>query len=321
MDGGDPSIALGYLGYEVQYILQAPASAVDALRTSLAGLGDSVTVAGIEPTRWNVHVHVDDVGAAIEAGMQAGRPSEIRVTRLVHQKPLTVRSRTTLLVALDGPELLDLFDQVAAAVVVIDPASGDIDNGTAQLQAAVLNGPNEMTAAARCLVLPTDERLTELARRVAATLREQGIEVAVVPCRSPVQAIAAIAVHDDARRDEDDLIAMAEAAASTRFARIEVAAGPGLTSIGPCQAGDVLGLIDGDVVEIGSAAAEVTLQVVARLLGIGGELMTVVLDGGPGAIAGLDDSIRRHVAEHAPLVELTIHRAGALACVALLGME
>ena len=32
-----------------------------------------------EPT-WNVHVHVDDVGAAVEAGIEAGRPHRIRVT-------------------------------------------------------------------------------------------------------------------------------------------------------------------------------------------------------------------------------------------------
>ncbi len=205
---------------------------------------------------------------------------------------------------------------------MIDAGSDRAEEAAAQLAAAILAVPSESVAPGRrCLVLPTDERLTDLARRVAATLRDQGTEVAVVPCRSPVQAIAAIAVHDDGRRDEDDLIAMAEAAASTRFARIEVAAGPGLTTIGPCQAGDVLGLIDGDVVEIGSAAADVALQVVARLLGIGGELLTVVLDDGADVVAGLEDAIRRQVAEQSPLVELTIHRVGALAGLALLGME
>ena len=34
---------------------------------------------------WNVHVHVDDVGAAIEAGITAGRPHRIRVTHFAEQ--------------------------------------------------------------------------------------------------------------------------------------------------------------------------------------------------------------------------------------------
>ena len=50
---------------------------------------------------------------------------------------------------------------------------------------------------------------------------------------------------------------MAEAAAATRFAQVEIATGAGLTTIGECRPGDVLGLIDGDVVEIGSSAVDV----------------------------------------------------------------
>ena len=43
---------------------------------TLAGLGDSLVVVGGEGL-WNVHVHVDDVGAAIEAGIEAGRPHRV----------------------------------------------------------------------------------------------------------------------------------------------------------------------------------------------------------------------------------------------------
>src|SRR3712207_8882837 len=35
-----------------------------------------------EGRAWNVHVHVADVGAAIEAGIEAGRPYRISVTPL-----------------------------------------------------------------------------------------------------------------------------------------------------------------------------------------------------------------------------------------------
>src|SRR3712207_8912940 len=36
---------------------------------------------------WNVHVHVADVGAAIEAGIEAGRPYRISVTPLAPVRP------------------------------------------------------------------------------------------------------------------------------------------------------------------------------------------------------------------------------------------
>ena len=45
-----------------------------------------------------------------------------------------------------------------------------------------------------------------------------------MPTRSPVQGLAAVAVHDAQRRFDDDVVAMAEAAAATRFAEVTVAA-------------------------------------------------------------------------------------------------
>ena len=53
-------------------------------REALAPLGDSLVVVGGEGL-WNVHVHVDDVGAAIEAGIDAGRPHRVRVTHFAEQ--------------------------------------------------------------------------------------------------------------------------------------------------------------------------------------------------------------------------------------------
>ena len=52
---------------------------------ALAGLGDSLVVVGGDGL-WNVHVHVDDVGAAIEAGVVAGRPHRIRVTHFAEPR-------------------------------------------------------------------------------------------------------------------------------------------------------------------------------------------------------------------------------------------
>ena len=34
---------------------------------------------------WNCHVHTNDIGAAVEAGIDAGRPHQIRVTDLMEQ--------------------------------------------------------------------------------------------------------------------------------------------------------------------------------------------------------------------------------------------
>ena len=70
--------------YEVMYLLDTQDGEIPPLRARLGELGDSVVVVGGDGL-WNVHVHVDDVGAAIEAGLAIGRPHRIRVTHFAEQ--------------------------------------------------------------------------------------------------------------------------------------------------------------------------------------------------------------------------------------------
>ncbi|MGO4426818.1 dihydroxyacetone kinase, partial [Streptomyces sp. MCAF7] len=70
--GGKPA-------FEVIYLLEADETAVARLRDRLDALGDSLVVVGGDGL-WNVHVHVDDAGAAVEAGIEAGRPHRVRIT-------------------------------------------------------------------------------------------------------------------------------------------------------------------------------------------------------------------------------------------------
>ena len=76
--------AVGELRYEVMYMLHAPDDSIEAFKEVWAGIGDSIVVVGGDGL-WNCHIHTDDVGAAIEAALDAGPPSRIRVTDLEEQ--------------------------------------------------------------------------------------------------------------------------------------------------------------------------------------------------------------------------------------------
>ncbi len=80
--------------FEVMYFLaDSDDAAVDVLRTRLVQLGDSVLVVGGDG-EWNVHAHVDDAGAAVEAGIEAGRPHRVRITRLAGRPRPRQQGRT-----------------------------------------------------------------------------------------------------------------------------------------------------------------------------------------------------------------------------------
>ncbi|MEV6931466.1 Dak phosphatase, partial [Dactylosporangium sp. NPDC051485] len=323
----------GEYAYEVQYLLEAPERAVDTLRRTLSRLGDSLVVVGDEGV-WHVHVHVNDIGAAIEAGVEAGRPSRITVTRFADQvvaraqaqplapwdaagvgqaagegraEPVAAGERGVVVVC-TGPGLAELLGAEGAVVITSGSPS------TAEILAAI-----QRTGAGRVVVLPNDPNVQAVATAAAAEARAQGVRAGVVPTRSPVQALAAMAVRDVARRFEDDVIAMAEAAARCRSAELTMAAREALTVAGRCQAGDVLAIVDGEVNLIGRDLAQTACLLLDRLLGGGGELVTLIA--GRDAPDGLGETLRRHVAGSWPFVEVQCYEGGQPHYPLLVGVE
>jgi dihydroxyacetone kinase-like predicted kinase len=201
----------------------------------------------------------------------------------------------------------------AEGVRVLDPP--DRGSITADAVAAAVRE----TGSAQVVLLPNSAYVAAVAQEAATQVREEGVRVAVVGTRSPVQGLAAVAVHDPSRSFDDDVVAMAEAAAATRFAEVTVAAEQSLTAVGICEAGDVLGLIDGEVVEIGHGVLSVGLALVDRLLGVGAELLTVLV--GRDAPPGTGETIARHVRERAPLADVSVYAGDQPRYPLIIGVE
>ncbi|QOC93100.1 DAK2 domain-containing protein [Micromonospora craniellae] len=321
----------GY-AYEVQFLLDAEPEAVRRMRDELDAIGDSVVVVGDgSPTvgTWQVHVHVDDVGAAIEAGVVAGRPYQISVTRFADQRPpepapapdaapapLDQDTATEpgpasggrgAVVVATGPGIADLLAGERAVVVSGNPSTGELLDAV------------RATGAARVVVLPNDPDAQAVANQVAVEAHRAGVKVSVVPTRSPVQALAALAVRDPGRRFEDDVIAMAEAAGACRHAEVCRAGRDALTVAGPCRAGDVLALVEGEVHLIGTDLVETSVALVDRMLGGGGELVTLLV--GADAPDGLAEAVRTHIAGRWPFVEVHTYPGGQPRYSLLVGVE
>ncbi len=185
---------------------------------------------------------------------------------------------------------------------------------SAELTAAV-----RRAAAREVVLLLNDPELRAAAGAAADQLREEGVRIAVLPTRSPVQGLAALAVHETGRRFDEDVVAMTSAAGATRYAELAVAEGESWTMAGVCQAGDVLGLIDGDVAVIGTGLAEVGASVLDRMLGGGGELVTLIL--GEGAPERLAEQLAAHARHSRPEVDAVVFHGGQESAPLLIGVE
>lgn len=294
-------------GYEVMYALDAPDEAIGGLRRRLAGLGDSLVVVGGDGL-WNVHVHVGDAGAAIEAGLAVGRVHRIRVTCLhAARRPRPPRrGRAVVAVtAADGPAAL--LEEAGARVVRHEPGAAP---SAAALAEAMLAAGDEVA------VLPDGPEALAAAGAAAERVRGGGTRVAVLPITEVVQALAALAVHDPSRRFDDDVLAMRRAAEAMRVGRLRFAGGEGA---GGGRAGEVLGLVEEEVVASGTDPATVARRVLDRLLDGGGELVTLVV--GEDAPDGLAALLQEWLRRERPDAELVVCEGGRPDCPLLIGVE
>jgi DAK2 domain fusion protein YloV len=305
--------------FEVIYLLEAEDAAVARLRDRLDVLGDSLVVVGGDGL-WNVHVHVDDAGAAVEAGVEAGRPYRIRITHFglgdVHTagaagRPPRERAQRAVVAVVPGEGLAGLYTEAGATTVLArpgePPASGELVEAVRRAHAREV------------VLLPNDADLRHTAAAAAEQARAEGVRVALIPTRSAVQGIAALAVHEPERRFDEDVVAMTSAAGATRYAEVAVAERQSWTMAGICQAGDVLGLIDGDVAVIGSDITGTAETVLDRMLAAGGEMVTLVLgDEAPDAIAA---HLESRVRESYLAVDTVVYRGGRQGALLLIGVE
>ncbi|WP_264936900.1 DAK2 domain-containing protein [Streptomyces sp. A012304] len=304
--------------FEVIYLLEAEDAAVARLRERLDALGDSLVVVGGDGL-WNVHVHVDDAGAAVEAGVEAGRPYRIRITHFgvddVHarggERPPRERAQRAVVAVVPGEGLAGLYAEAGATPVLArpgePPASGELVEAVRRAHAREV------------VLLPNDADLRHTAAAAAEQARTEGIRVALIPTRSAVQGIAALAVHQPDRRFDEDVVSMTSAAGATRYAEVTVAERQSWTMAGICQAGDVLGLVDGDVAVIGADVTATAETVLNRMLSAGGELVTLVL--GDDAPEGIAEHLEARVREAYLAVDTVVYRGGRQGALLLIGVE
>jgi DAK2 domain fusion protein YloV len=280
----EPSVA--DLRYEVMFLLHADAPDTgERLQTSWAEIGDSIVVVGGSGI-WNCHIHTDEIGASIEAGIALGRPERIKVTDLIEQAEEEAFHREA-----GGDREASGFEPraefAAVEVGVVPVAVGDGLVGLfrdAGAQGMVMGGQTmnpsvrdvlavvEAVAADDVIVLPNNKNIVPVAEQLDALSSKR---VHVVPTRSVPEGLAAMLAYLPGG-DPDGIVAgMRRAAADVRAGEVTRAVRAATTPAGEISEGDWLGVVAGDVAVISDECATAALGVLARLVDGDAEVVTV----------------------------------------------
>ncbi len=320
--------AVGDLRYEVMYLLAAPDDSIEAFKDVWAGIGDSIVVVGGDGL-WNCHIHTNDIGAAVEAGVLAGKPERIRVTDLDEQVEEERWVREAAGSPGAGPSVEGVGPVPTTGVVAV--VSGDgigrifrslgvhhqvvggqtMNPATADLVKAVEAVPSD-----EVVILPNNKNIRPVAEQVDALCSKT---VRVVATGSIVEGFAALLAYDPAADAESNVASMTESAARVVPAEVTRAVRDSLTDAGEVHEGDFIGISRDGVVAIADNPVLCTRLLLSRLLEPTHELVTLI----EGEGARVDDTrrIEEWLSEEHPDVALEVHQGGQPLYPYLLGIE
>jgi len=318
-----PHTDVADLRYEVMFFLQAPDDAIPEFRRAWGQLGDSIVVVGGDGV-WNCHVHTHDIGAAIEAGIAVGRPSDIRVTDLLDQveareeeawvreeravAPAPVVATGVVAVAV-GDGLQRLLHNLGVQQVVAGGQS--MNPSTAQILEAV-----QGCTADAVVVLPNNKNIIPVARQVPELADRP---VAVVPTTAVVEALSALVAYDATASLEENVEAMSEAASRVRAGEVTQAVRDSVAECGPIAEGDWIAITRDGVCATTKSPADATIAMLDALIADDAELVTLVV--GAGAHDGDTARIAEHVELAHPDVEIEVHEGDQPLYPYLVGVE
>ena len=307
---------VGEHGFEVMFLLEAPDDAIPSFQEAWSAIGDSIVVAGGDGL-WNCHIHTADIGGAIEAAVERGRPRDIRVTDLRQQveeerwvreaaAPATAtpaevdeRTVTTAVVAVaSGDGVSRLFRSLGVQAVV--PGGQSMNPSTSEILEAV-----EAVDAEEVVVLPNNDNVVPVAEQVDAFSPKR---VRVVRTGAVAEGLAALLQYEPEVPADQNVEAMAEAAADVGWGEVTQAVRASSSEAGPIREGDWLGLSRAGIQVVAQSPVEAVTGLLDKLVDAGHEVVTLLE--GEGASEAGTRRISEWLAAHRPGVELEVHAGG-----------
>jgi uncharacterized protein len=314
------------LRYEVMYLLEAEDDTMPAFRNTWGAIGDSIVIVGGDGL-YNCHIHTNDIGGAVEAGIDAGRPRKIHITDLIEQveEERWVREADVL------ADLDEFADQtvVTTAVVAVGVGEGirriltslgvqhvvaggqSMNPSTAQILEAV-----ELCRAEYVIVLPNNKNIVAVAKQVDELSEKQ---VAVIATHSVPEALAALVEYDPNASVDDNAAAMQDALGRVRTGEVTQAVRDAAVDGKEVRSGEWIALARDGVVGSASSPADAVCKLLDVLVDDDSEIVTVLV--GCDAAAKDTARIREHIEYTFPNLEVEFHDGGQPLYPYLVGVE
>ena len=266
---------IGY-GYDVQFLIVGQGLEVDTIRQRIAAMGECPLVVG-DPATVKVHIHVPDPGVPISYGAGLGSLRDVVVEDMQAQYRDFIAGRELpspssqalqdigVVAVAPGDGLARVFQSLGVGAIV--RGGQTMNPSTRDLLEAVENLPAE-----RVILLPNNGNVI-LAAEQACALSDKS--VAVIPCRSIPQGIAALLAINYQADFETNVTTMMGAMEEVETGEVTTATRSATIDGLPVTDGQVIGLHNGELKVTGTTVEEVVRSLLKEMGAADREIITL----------------------------------------------
>jgi DAK2 domain fusion protein YloV len=266
----------GY-GYDVQYVIEGQDLDVHQIRAAISAMGDSALVVG-DSTAIKVHVHTPMPGDPINYGALAGSLSHVIVENMQEQyqefilgqtNPMMHKEEEALeiatIVVSPGPGLSKLFQSLGGNVIV--PGGQTMNPSIEQLLNAIDEARSDQV-----IVLPNNSNII-LAAEQAQALAEKSVRV--IHTKTVPQGVSALLAYHYGADLDSNARAMERNAQEVCTGEVTTAVrNVSVNGLEVCE-GQIIGLVDGQLVLAGEDLDAVVLDVLQQMGAEDAEVLTL----------------------------------------------
>ncbi|TYP59989.1 DAK2 domain-containing protein [Thermosediminibacter litoriperuensis] len=251
--------------YCTEVIVEGREIDIEALKSQVLPLGDSLVITGMNNVV-KLHIHTNHPGEVLERALQWGELSKIKVDNMKLQHQEFVRSAppgddevkdTTIVAVVSGEGLKQIFKSMGAGAII---EGGQSMNPSIESILSVV----EEQKSPNIIILPNNKNIILTAEQVK---RLSNKNVYVVPTRSIPQGISALMAYNPLHSVDENVNNMNRALKNVITGEVTFAARDSRWNGTEIKEGDVLGIVDGELVAIGADRSEVLRELILKMAG------------------------------------------------------
>lgn len=262
-------------GYCTVFAIQGEALEVDEIRAQMESIGRSPVVAG-DDRLVKVHVHMEDPGKALSAGISVGAISNIDIKSMDEQTAEWAANRRSdvavsdssdstdsmnlaVLAVAAGDGMVAFFEEAGMGAIAIVEGGDSMNPSVGDLLSAINNAPSN-----NVIVLPNNKNIIGAAEQ-AAELSDK--HVMVIPTRSMQSGVAAMSAFDLLNASmEENVEEMSEAIEALHVGAVFKASRDATFGGVTVEEGQFMVTVDDDAVAAGGEAVEMLISGVESVM-------------------------------------------------------